>query len=270
MSIFGEQTLLRIYLQSADRAPHAPTYERIVRAARKEQLAGATVLRGILGTGYHGTIQSSAWSLVQHVPVIVEIVDGGERIAWFIKEVLDKIMVGGMLTLERAAVILCHKGREDTPPAGDAADSLRPTPLHLASELKPLSTVPHIEYGAHMEINENGILLRVFIGESDQFDRKPLYEAIVQKVRELGLAGGTVLQGTEGFGANSVVHKAALLEMSTDLPIVIEVIDTEEKVRLLLPHLETMVQEGMITMEYVVILMYRHNGAHEVTAQPIG
>ena len=73
--------------------------------------------------------------------------------------------------------------------------------------------------------------------------------------------GATVLRGTQGFGANSVVHKARLLEMSSDLPIVIEVVDTEPKVRSLLPHLEAMVTEGMITMEYVTILMYRHDPA---------
>jgi hypothetical protein len=109
-----------------------------------------------------------------------------------------------------------------------------------------------------MSVNDNGVLLRVFIGESDRFEGRPLFEAIVHKVRELGLAGATVLRGTEGFGAHSVVHKASLLEMSTDLPIVVEIVDTDDNVRRLLPHLETMVQEGMITMEYVVVLTYRH------------
>lgn len=110
-----------------------------------------------------------------------------------------------------------------------------------------------------MKVNENGVLLRVFVGDSDRFEGKPLYEAVVQKVRELGLAGATVLRGVEGFGANSVVHRATMLEYSTDLPIVVEIVDTEEKVKLLLPHLEAMVGEGMITMEYVVVLMYRHD-----------
>ena len=117
-----------------------------------------------------------------------------------------------------------------------------------------------------MKIQENGVLLRVFIGESDKFQHKPLYEMIVQKTRELGLAGATVLRGTEGFGAHSVVHTAHLLEMSTDLPVLIEVVDTEDKIKSLLPHLETMVQEGMITMEYVLILMYRHNGPKQASA----
>ena len=112
-----------------------------------------------------------------------------------------------------------------------------------------------------MTNTENGVLLRIFIGESDRFENQPLYEAIVQKTRELGLAGATVLRGTEGYGARSVVHKAALLEMSSDLPIVIEIVDAQDKVNLLLPHLEKMMLEGMITMEHVKILLYRHERA---------
>ena len=111
-----------------------------------------------------------------------------------------------------------------------------------------------------MTIDDDGILLRVFIGESDRVDGRPLYEAVVRKVRELGLAGATVLRGTEGFGAHSVIHKAHLLEMSSDLPIVIEVVDSAERVRALLPHLDDMVSEGMITMENVRILAYRSGG----------
>jgi hypothetical protein len=250
MSLLGEQVLLRIYLQSADRAPRVPTYQRIVKAARKEKLAGATVLRGILGAGRRGIVCQSAWSIAQNAPVIVEIVDSAEKIAGFVLGTLDQIMVGGMLTLERAAVMTYRQRRQD-----------QPNSLRLAAALKPLSTLPAISPGSHMKIQQDGVLVRVFIGESDRFERKPLYEAIVQKTRELGLAGATVLRGTEGFGANSIVHKSALLAMSSDLPVVIEIVDAEEKIKLLLPHLETMVQEGMITMEYVVILAYRHGGS---------
>jgi PII-like signaling protein len=265
MSLIGEQVLLRIYLQSADRAPHVPTFERIVQAARAEKLAGATVLRGILGAGYHGIIRTSAWSIFPHEPIIVEIVDSSEKIANFVQGPLDEIMVGGMLTLERAAVMMYRHRSEES------ASNLQPNNLHLPGMLKPLSTLPQIQPGKNkkadnmkspnMQLQENGVLLRVFIGESDRFENKPLYESIVQKTRELGLAGATVLRGSEGFGARSVVHKSALLEMSSDLPIVIEIVDAEEKIKLLLPHLETMVREGMITMEYVMVLMYRHGVA---------
>jgi PII-like signaling protein len=247
MSLMGEQVLLRVYLQSADRSPHVPTHERIVQAARKEKLAGVTVLRGILGAGKRGVIKPSAWTIVKHEPVIVEMVDSAEKIVTFVEGTLEPLMVGGMLTLERAAVMMYRQRAQD-----------EPNVLRIAEALKPLSTMPKIQPGSHMKIQENGVLVRVFIGESDRFAGKPLYEAIVQKAREIGLAGATVLRGTEGFGANSIVHKAALLEMSSDLPVVIEMVDSEEKIKGLLPHLEGMVKEGMITMEYVVVLVYRH------------
>jgi hypothetical protein len=187
--------------------------------------------------------------MVQHVPIIVELVDSAARITSFIQGPLNQIMVNGIVTMERASVMMYRQRTHDQPNA-----------FQLADALEPLSTLPKIQAGNNMKIHENGILLRAFLGESDKFNGKPLHEAIVQKVRELGLAGATVLRGIEGFGANSVLHTSHILGMSTDLPIVIEIVDDQEKIKLLLPHLETMVQEGMVTMEYVVVLMYRQNG----------
>ena len=108
-----------------------------------------------------------------------------------------------------------------------------------------------------MKIPENGKLLRIFIGESDRWHRQPLYEAIVLKARELGLAGATVLRGPMGFGASSHLHTAKILRLSMDLPIVIEIVDAEEKINLLLPHLDEMVSEGLVTLEDVRVLKYR-------------
>ena len=246
MSMQGEQVLLRVYLQSADRSPHTPTYERILRAARDTKMAGATTLRGILGLGAHGIIQRSAWSIVEHVPVIVEIVDSAEKITAFIEQSLAPLMFHGLATLERANVMMYrHRAAEE------------PNKLNLGALLTPLSTVPQIQVGGHMKANENGVLLRVFIGQSDHHEGRPLYEAIVHKAQDLQLAGATVLRGSEGFGAHSVVHESKLLEMSRNLPVIVEIVDTEDKIKLLLPSLESMVQEGMITMEHVVMLMYR-------------
>ena len=112
-----------------------------------------------------------------------------------------------------------------------------------------------------MKIPEQGKLLRIFIGESDRWHHQPLYEAIVLKARELGLAGATVLRGPMGFGANSRLHTAKILRLSMDLPIVIEMVDTEEKIGLLLPHLEEMVLEGLVTLDDVQVLKYRANQA---------
>ena len=109
-----------------------------------------------------------------------------------------------------------------------------------------------------MHTHSDGVLLRIFIGESDHYEKKPLYEAILVKARELGLSGATVLQGAMGFGANSVVHSDKILAMSSDLPIVIEFVDSREKIERLLPHLDQMVTEGMITMEDVKVIAYRH------------
>ncbi len=252
MSIAGEQVLLRLYMESADRVPHTPTYERVVKAARSERMAGATVLKGILGFGSHGLIRQTAsfWSIVEHVPVIVEIVDSPRRIGDFVNRTLGRLMVHGMATLERANVMMYRHGNAEGRPV-----------LKLGEPHAPLSNIPQLRVSEHMQIKEDGILLRAFIGESDKHDNKRLYEAIVQKARELGLSGATVLRGVYGFGANSVVHKASLLEMSTDLPVLVELVDTKDKIALLLPHLESMVKEGMITMEHVAIVLYRHNPA---------
>src|SRR6059036_3822707 len=109
-----------------------------------------------------------------------------------------------------------------------------------------------------MKIPENGKLLRIFIGESDRWHRQPLYEAIVLKARELGLAGATVLRGPMGFGANSRIHTAKILRLSMDLPIVIEMVDSEEKLNEFLPDLKEMIGSGLVTMENIKVIQYRH------------
>jgi len=112
-----------------------------------------------------------------------------------------------------------------------------------------------------MKIEGEGQLLRIFIGESDRWDGRPLYEAIVRKARELGLAGATVLRGLEGFGAHSRIHTAKILRLSEDLPIVIEIVDHAERIEQLLPALDRLVGDGLITIEKVRVLAYRHDEA---------
>ena len=111
-----------------------------------------------------------------------------------------------------------------------------------------------------MHIPRDAMLLRVFIGEDDKArdTRRPLYEAIVMKARELHLAGATVLRGPMGFGHSSRLHTAKILRLSEDLPIVIEIVDSEEKLQALLPALEEMMSGGMATLERVQVIKYRH------------
>ncbi|HEY3394451.1 MAG TPA: DUF190 domain-containing protein [Lacipirellulaceae bacterium] len=115
-----------------------------------------------------------------------------------------------------------------------------------------------------MRIPQDGYLLRVFIGESDHWQGKPLYEAIVLKARELHLAGATVLRGPMGFGANSRLHTTKILRLSEDLPMIVEIVDGKEKIDELMPHIDEMVQEGLVTLERVQVIKYRANGATKV------
>ncbi len=108
-----------------------------------------------------------------------------------------------------------------------------------------------------MHIPTEAVLLRIFIGESDRCEHRPLYEAIVLKARELHLAGATVLRGPMGFGKSSRLHTARILRLSMDLPLVIEIVDTEEKIQSFLPLLDEMIGGGLVTMEKVKVVHYR-------------
>ena len=108
-----------------------------------------------------------------------------------------------------------------------------------------------------MILPEDGRLLRIFIGESDKYERQPLYEWIVRKARETGLAGATVLRGLEGYGASSRLHTAKLLRLSSDLPIVIEIVDTNENIEKFIPLIDKAIKNGLVTLEKASIRFYR-------------
>lgn len=114
-----------------------------------------------------------------------------------------------------------------------------------------------------MKIEGSGVLLRIFIGESDHHDGRPLYEAIVQTAHEHGIAGATVIRGITGFGANSRIHTTKILRLSEDLPVVVEIVDSEGKIDEVQPIIDAMVSEGLITREKVTVIAYRHNGDSE-------
>jgi len=108
-----------------------------------------------------------------------------------------------------------------------------------------------------MKTEDSGKLLRIFIGESDRWGYQPLYTAIVEAARKAGLGGATVFKGIEGYGGHSVVHAARVFDLSSDLPVLIEIVDTDERIRQFLPQLDEMVEEGLVTLETVEIIAYR-------------
>ena len=111
-----------------------------------------------------------------------------------------------------------------------------------------------------MHLPEDAVLLRIFIGESDRCQHRPLYEAIVLKARELELAGATVLRGPMGFGKSSHLHTAKILRLSMDLPIVIEIVDTAQKINAFLPVLDEMMGGGLVTLERTKVIRYQKQG----------
>src|SRR5258708_18925513 len=108
-----------------------------------------------------------------------------------------------------------------------------------------------------MHLPHDAMLLRVFIGESDRWKHQPLYEAIVLKARELHLAGATVVRGSMGFGKSSRLHTAKILRLSMDLPVIIEIVDSEERIQSFLPVLDEMIKGGLVTLEQVRVIKYR-------------
>jgi hypothetical protein len=248
----GEQVLLRVYVRNTDKYGWwRSTADTLVEQARKQGLAGATVLRGFFGLDIDGQfLETSFGSLAERRPVVIEFVDSAKAIGRFLAFV-EMIVHEGLATLERGHVLVY---RHEFPGRSRSRFTV-PDPI------PDLSTLPTPEEFPAMQLSENGQLLRVFIGESDSWEGEPLYRAIVLKAKEMGMAGATVLHGAMGYGANSRVHTTTLLELSTDLPIVVEIVDTADKVQSLLPFLDEAVGEGMITIEAVKVLRYRHNPA---------
>jgi PII-like signaling protein len=246
MKIEAEQVLCRFHLSNFIRHGMQPLYEWIVETARRHGLQGATVLKGFYGLRPDGAIlEERAWALSQELPVIVEVIDEAARLELLLAHV-EPVFREGVITLERAHVLLYRAGTDEV--------------VGVATERNIIATVAaSAATGVRtMKVPETGVLLRIFIGESDRDPERdrPLFEAIVRRAREAHLAGATVLRGPMGFGRHSRVHAAKVLELSTDLPIVIEIVDAEDKINAFLPTVDELVTEGLVTLEAVRIVRY--------------
>lgn len=246
MKIEAEQVLCRFQLSNFVRHGMQPLYEWIVESAHREGVQGATVLKGFYGLRPEGSVLSEhRWSISQELPVIVEVVDEPARIELLLARV-EPVFREGVITLERAHIVLYRSGDRRAAPLETKLSIIATAAESVASGVRT------------MKIPENGVLLRIFIGESDRGPggEGSLYEAIVRRAREAHLAGATVLRGPMGFGRHSRVHAAKLLELSTDLPIVIEIVDAEDRITAFLPTVDELVTEGLVTLEAVRILRY--------------
>jgi PII-like signaling protein len=246
MKTEAEQVLCRFQLSNFVRHGMAPLYEWIVETAHREGLQGATVLKGFFGLRPEGSVlEERMWSISQELPVIVEVVDEPARIEAVLAKV-EPVFREGVITLERAHVLLYRAGTRESSAPLTGRNVLATAGASAAHGVRT------------MKIPEQGVLLRMFIGESDKEPGRdrPLYEAIVRRAREAQLAGATVLRGPMGFGRHSRVHTAKLLELSTDLPIVIEIVDAQEKIDAFLPIVDALVTEGLVTLEAVRVLRY--------------
>ena len=121
-----------------------------------------------------------------------------------------------------------------------------------------------------MKLPSEAELLRVFIGESDKFEGRPLYEVIVREARQRGMAGATVLRGMMGFGAQSRLHTTKILRLSEDLPIVVEIVDESEKIEAFLPRLDEIMDEGLVTVERAKVIFYRHGKSDKSAGKSLG
>ena len=235
----GRAERLRIILGESDQHRHRPVYVEIVQRARSAGMAGATALHGISGFGASSRVHHAhTLRLSVDRPVVVVIVDRPQRIDEFAAG-LDDLITGGLVLRQPVEVVRAHRPR-----SGEAkASAVWQTEMEGS--------------GAHMRIEGTGKRLTMYCGEADRHHHHSLADAVVEMARQEGLAGATVVRGIEGFGASSVLHTTRLLSLSDDLPVVIELVDREDRIMALLPRIEELMGDGLVTLEDVEVSLYR-------------
>lgn len=243
----GNTSLLRIYLSDFDKYQHHDLYRLIVKKARASGLAGCTVFRGFWGYGVRGFVHTDiALEGAGERPILVEIIDSKERVQSFVQLVIPMLTkAGGLMTEETVYVHQYQYSPLD--PKRDHEDQSEKLPSYTK------------EATMKRELSGQQTLLRVFIDELDKFDHKPLFAAILDRCQKLGIAGCTVIQGIMGFGASSVIHKGHLFRLSQDLPVLLEIVDTDEKIHTLLEQIKPMLQGALVTEEKVTVHHYSSN-----------
>ncbi len=235
----GKAVKVSIYLSEGSTHHGMSTYSSILDFLFFRGVSGATVLKGVAGFGADHHLHSSSFvEISDHLPLKIEFIETREKI----DELLGKLeeMVGsGMIEMQETTIA---------------------KPAQLSKPKK--SAVPE-----HVRIEGKAKLMRIYIGESDQWHDKPLHEALVHAMRAHDLAGVTVYRGILGYGAHRRVHKDKPLHLSHDCSIMLSVVDTEEKLRAFLPTVDQMVLEGLVVLSEVDIIKYAHRASETVIAR---
>jgi PII-like signaling protein len=226
----GKAVKVSIYLSEGSTHHGVPTYSSILDFLFYRGVSGATVLKGVAGFGAdHHLHSSSVVEISDHLPIKIEFVESREKV----NEILGKLedLAGtGMIEVQETTV---------AKPA-------------RASKTKKLTPTPH------QKIEGKARLMRIYIGESDRWKDKPLYQALVEAMRANDLAGVTVYRGILGYGAHRRVHTDKPLRLSRDASIMLTTVDTEEKLQAFLPLVDQMVEEGLVVLSDVNIIKYSH------------
>jgi len=205
-----------------------PLYLAVLNFLFYHGVAGATVTRGIAGFGSHHQIHSARiLEISENLPIKIEFVEEPAKLDAILPKLVDMVRPG-LVEMQDTTIVTASSGGDDRP------------------------RLPHAT------LTGKAKLVRIFIGESDRWRGKPLYDAIVESLRTNDIAGVTVYRGISGYGAHRRFHKEKRMSLSSDLPIILSVVDEEAKIRAYLPILEQMVDEGLVVLSDVDVIKYTH------------
>lgn len=235
----GKAVKVSIYLSEGATRHGVSTYSSVLDFLFFRGVSGATVLKGVAGFGADHHIHSAGFvEISDHLPVKIEFIESREKVNELLGK-LEELVGSGMIELQETTV---------AKPA-QASKSKTPIPAE------------------HIRIEGKAKMMRIYIGESDQWQDKPLHEALVRAMRANDLAGVTVYRGILGYGAHRRVHKDKAFHMSHDASVMLSVVDTEEKLQAFLPIVDKMVQEGLVVLSDVDIIKYTHRAAETISSK---
>jgi PII-like signaling protein len=227
----GTAKKVTIYVNEDTREHLSPLYESILDFLMHKGVSGATATRALSGFGAHRLVHTPKVEvLANHLPIRIEFIDSAEKVDQLLPTLYDMVTDGLIEVQDTTIVKIANKEKH----------AAEPKPIHLRQAGKAK-------------------MLRVYLGEADRWNGEPLYEAIVKRLRMLDIAGATVYRGILGYGAKGHTHKQGLLHLSRDLPIMISVIETEEKLALAAQEIEKMLGDGLIAISDAEIVRLIHS-----------